>query len=226
MTGAGDAIGQVLPAAVGVAVSPLPIVAVVLMLVTPRGRATGLGFVAGWVAGLAVVGTVVLLVAGGADADDGGAPATWVSVVKLLLGALLVLVAVRQWHARPRGDEAPPMPGWMAALDRISVVKAAGIGVLLSALNPKNTLLAVGAATTVAGTGADAPAAAVSWLVFVLVATAGVATPLVLAIALGGRATHVLDELKAWMTANNAAIMAVLLLVLGAKFVGDGIAGL
>ena len=44
--------------------------------------------------------------------------------------------------------------------------------------------------------------------------------------ALGDRATKPLDELKAWMGANNAAIMAVLCLVIAAKLIGDGISGL
>ena len=45
----GEAIGQLLPFAVGVAISPLPIVAVVLMLVTPRARSNGPAFLAGWI---------------------------------------------------------------------------------------------------------------------------------------------------------------------------------
>lgn len=43
---------------------------------------------------------------------------------------------------------------------------------------------------------------------------------------MGDRAAEVLDELKTWLIHNNAAIMAVLLLVLGAKMLGDGIAAL
>ena len=65
----GEAIGQMLPAAVGVAISPLPIVAVVLMLVTPRGRVNGPAFVLGWMLGLAVVGAIVLGVASGVSAS-------------------------------------------------------------------------------------------------------------------------------------------------------------
>jgi threonine/homoserine/homoserine lactone efflux protein len=100
-----EAIGQVLSLAVGVAISPVPIIAVVLMLATPRARANGLAFVLGWIAGLAVVGTIVLLVSSGASASENGQPATWVSVLELVLGALLLMVAVRQWRGRPRAGE-------------------------------------------------------------------------------------------------------------------------
>jgi threonine/homoserine/homoserine lactone efflux protein len=94
----GQAIGQVLSFGVGVALSPLPIVAVVLMLATPKGRINGLAFLAGWVAGIVVVGTIVLLVSSGASASKHGAPATWVSIVKIVLGVLLLLLAVRLWR--------------------------------------------------------------------------------------------------------------------------------
>jgi len=43
---------------------------------------------------------------------------------------------------------------------------------------------------------------------------------------MGERAAHVLDGLKTWMVQNNAVIMAVLLLVIGAKMIGDGITAL
>jgi len=44
----GQAIGSVLPLALGVALSPIPIVAVVLMLTPPRGKINGPAFVVGW----------------------------------------------------------------------------------------------------------------------------------------------------------------------------------
>ena len=222
----GEAIGQMLPAAVGVALSPLPIVAVVLMLVSRRGRVNGPAFVLGWVVGLSVLGALVLSVAGGADASDGGQPATWVSVLKLVLGALLLLVAVKQWRGRPRDPGALTTPKWMSALDTFTPVKAAGAGALLSGLNPKNTLLAIGGATAIAGTGIPAGEQAVAYAIFVVIATAGVGAPVVVSAVMGDRSRDLLDRLKNWMSTHNAVIMAVLLLVLGTKLVGDGISGL
>jgi len=149
----GEGVGQVLSFGVGVALSPVPIIAVVLMLATPRGRVNGPAFLAGWVVGLAVVGTVVLLVASGGDASQAGAPADWVSVLKLVLGVLLLGLAVRQWRGRPRGDQMPELPGWMKTVDTFTPTRAAGIAVALSAVNPKNLILTVGAAAAIAQTG-------------------------------------------------------------------------
>jgi hypothetical protein len=44
--------------------------------------------------------------------------------------------------------------------------------------------------------------------------------------AMGERAKRLLDELKGWMGAHNAAIMAVLCLVIGVKLIGDGMSAL
>jgi threonine/homoserine/homoserine lactone efflux protein len=222
----GAAIGQVLSFAVGVAISPIPIVAVVLMLATPRGRLNGPTFVAGWVVGLAVLGAIVLLASSGAGASEGGQPATWVSWLKIALGALALLVAIKQWRDRPHRGEAPATPAWMQAIDRFTPVRSAAVGAALAAVNPKNLLLTLGAAAAIAQTGIAAGEQAVALAVFVVIATLGVGAPVAIYLALGSRSARLLGELREWMTHNNAAIMAVLLLVIGAKLVGDGITGL
>src|SRR4051812_29030546 len=106
-----------LPAAIGVAISPLPIVAMVLFLVTPRGRVNGPAFLLGWLVGLAILGAIVLALSDGADASEGGGPATWVSWLKLALGLLLLLLAVKQWRGRPKVGAETEMLRWMGALD-------------------------------------------------------------------------------------------------------------
>ena len=222
-----EAIGQVLSLGVGVAVSPIPIIAVVLMLATPRARSNGPAFVLGWVVGLTIVGTVVLLVSGGADASSDGEPAAWVSVLELVLGLLLLLYAVRGWRGRPRrGDHEAALPTWMQTIDAFSAPKALAMGVLLSGVNPKNLILTVAAAAAIAQTGIDTGKQAIALAVFILIGTVSVAAPVVVYFALGTRSREILDGMKAWMAANNAAIMAVLMLVIGIKLLGDGIAGL
>lgn len=221
----GQAIGQVLALGVGVALSPIPIVAVVLMLGTPRARSNGPAFVAGWIAGLAVVGTIVLLASGGAGAAEKGQPADWVNVLKLALGLLLLRIAARQWRGRARGGDEPELPSWLQAIDRFTTARAATFGVVLSAVNPKNLLLTVGAAAAIAQTGLSAGKQAVALAVFVAIGTVGTGLPLLVYLASEERSRAFLDQLKGWMARNDAVIMAVLCLLLGAKLIGDGISG-
>ena len=222
----GQAIGQVLTFGVGVALSPIPIIAVVLMLATPDGRVNGPAFIAGWIVGLAVAGTILLLAASGGEASSGGAPADWVSVVKLALGVLLLLLAARQWQARPHGDAEPQLPAWMKTIDTFKAPKAAGMAVLLSALNPKNLILVAGAAAAIAQTGASSGDQAVALAVFVLLGTLGPGIPVAIYFLMRDRAAQILDGLRGWMARENTTIMAVLCLIIGAKLIGDAISAL
>jgi threonine/homoserine/homoserine lactone efflux protein len=222
----GQAIGQVLSLGIGVALSPAPIIAVVLMLAGPRGRANGPAFLAGWVVGIAALGTIVLLVASSASASERGGPATWVSIVKIILGLLLVLLAVRQWRGRPRGDASPELPKWMKTVDTFTPGRSVAMGATLSSVNPKNLLLVVGAATAIAQTGASTGDQTVALIVFIAIATLGVGAPVAIYYLMGDRATKILADLHDWMARENATIMAVICLIIGAKLIGDAISAL
>jgi threonine/homoserine/homoserine lactone efflux protein len=221
----GQAIGEVLPLAIGVALSPVPIIAIILMLGTPYARSTGPAFTVGWLAGLAIAGGLVLAFASG-SADDSGEPAGWVGALKLVLGLVFLLLAAKQWHGRPRPGQEAAMPKWMREIDTFTAGKAVAMGVLLSAVNPKNLALTIAAATVIAQATLTDGQAAVTLAVFVLVGSLTILAPLGLYFALGAKAAHPLEELQGWMAAHNAAIMTVLFLVLGAKLAGDGIGSL
>jgi hypothetical protein len=222
----GKAIGGSLPMAVGIALSPIPIIAVVLMLTSRRAKVNGPVFVLGWLLGLGVVGTIVLALAGPAGASESGSPATWVSWVKIALGVLLLLVAARQFRSRPHGDEQPHMPKWMATIDKTTPPAALGLAAVMSGANPKNLLLAVAGAAAIAGTGIPGGQQAIAYLIFALIGTLGVGIPVGIYFAMGKRSEKLLTGLKDWMSAYNAVIMSVLCLVIAAKLIGDGISGL
>ena len=196
------------------------------MLTTRRARSNGPAFVLGWLVGLGVVGAVVLLLADPAGASEGAQPATWVSWLKLVLGVLLLLVAVRQFRGRPHEGEEAPLPKWMGAIDGFTPVQSLGGGAALAGANPKNLLLAIGAAAVIAETGIPGGEQAIAYAVFAVLGTVGVGVPLVLYFAMGERSTELLRGMKDWMGQNNAVIMAVLCLVIGMKLIGDALGGL
>src|SRR5262245_13710997 len=116
----GEAIAQVLPLALGVALSPIPIVAIVLMLAAKRASLNGTAFVAGWLVGLVLVGAIVFTVAGPQAGDTQLVPATWINAVELVIGGFLLCLAAEQWRARPAAGRAPMSPKWLDALDKLS----------------------------------------------------------------------------------------------------------
>ena len=121
----GQAIGDLLPSAVGVALSPVPIIAVILMLGTPRARTNGPAFGLGWVVGLVVVSVIVVLVASGSDDPDSGS-STAVDWIELLFGLAFLVLAFGQWRKRPQPGHEPEMPKWMAAVDMLKPASFCG----------------------------------------------------------------------------------------------------
>jgi hypothetical protein len=215
----GEAIGQILGLAVGVAISPVPIIALILMLFSTSAASNSLSFLVGWLAGLTGVSIVVLAIGiegSDGDADSGG-------VVKILIGVVFLLLAVKQWRSRPVPGEEPSMPAWMASVDSFTPLKAFGLAVLLSAVNPKNLGLTIAAAATIGSVGLDTGEEAVVVAVYVILASITLIVPVLGFLAARERMTPVLDSMKSWLMANNATVMAVLFAVLGAKVLGDGI---
>lgn len=219
----GAAIGSMLGFAAGVAVSPLPIVAVILLLATPHGRRTGPAFAVGWMVGLAVLGGIVLAVAGPSDASSSSGPAAWTGWLKLVLGVALLLVSVKQWRGRPSGTVEVVTPRWMARIDGLTGVTSLGLGAVLATINPKNGALTIAAAASIAATGSSGADQVVALVVFIAVSSLGVVAPIAVFFATGDDAVATLESWRHWFLVNNSAIMAVLFFVIGAKLLGDAI---
>ncbi|GAA4476187.1 GAP family protein [Rhodococcus olei] len=220
----GTAIGDILPLALGVAISPIPIIAAILMLLTPNAGGTATSFTAGWVLGIAGGYAVLVVIASvvGLSTGSGGNPTA--ATIKIVLGVLLLLLAAKQWKSRPAPGATPEMPAWLAAIDKVTPGKAFGLGVLLSVVNPKNLLMIVGAAVAVAQLGVSGVTLTVAGVVFTVIAASTVAVPVIAYFAARDSVTGWLNNLKAWLTANNAAVMATLLLVIGVVMIGKGLA--
>ncbi len=124
----------------GITLEPFPLIAFLLILSADKGTIKGLAFILGWLACLVVVIGAVVLLTGGKPPAPSTAPSTAVLAIKLALGVVLILYAVRQERRRGRPRKTP---AWMARLDRLSVWSAAGLAAFLQPW----TLVAAGAAT-------------------------------------------------------------------------------
>ena len=217
-------IGQLLPAAVAVALSPIPIIAIVLMLGTPKARTNGPAFAAGWVAGLVVVMVVILFVAGGSDTSSTASDT--VNWLQVAIGVLFLAMARRQWSGRPKPGEEAQMPSWMATIDNVEPSRAVGLGFLLSAVNPKNLALTASAAASIAQAGLSDGDQFAAALAFVIIGSVTVAGSVLFYLVATEKAAPVLASVKDFMAAHNAVIMMVILLILGVKILGEGLGGL
>jgi Sap, sulfolipid-1-addressing protein len=217
------AVGQLLPFGVGVAISPIPITVVILMLMSRRAAANGLAFALGWVAGVTLVTVVALVVTDETSAGHATSNSTGAAVAQLILGLAFVAMAVMQW--RKRGNDGA-QPRWMTALERIGPARAAGLGLLMGGANPKNLLLSISAGLAI-GTRAPSIGGQVAAVaIFVVLASTTIAGPVGYYLASSDRARITLQSWRSWLATNNAAVLAVLLLVLGVSQLGRALPGL
>jgi threonine/homoserine/homoserine lactone efflux protein len=219
----GQGVSEVLTYAVGVAITVSAIIAVMLMLFSKRAKVNGPVFLCGWVLTLAVVSTVVYVLADQGNVDTSSGASDTVSWGKIVFGVIFLLLAVRQYRGRPAPGVEPPMPKWMAGVDTLSPGKAFGLGVLLAGVNPKNLLLTVAAAVGLAQLGLSTGDAVGSIVVFVIVGSLTVAAPVVYYLVGGEHAKTELDRMKAWLAVHNAAIMVVLFVVFGVDLIAKGL---
>jgi hypothetical protein len=220
----GQAIGNSIPLALGVAISPIPIIAVILMLLSKRAGVNSASFTLGWIVGIAGALTIVIAVAGSIGTTTDGTPSSGSSTTKIILGVLLIGLGFRDWRKRPRPGQPAPLPKWLRAMEDISPIKSLALGLALSAINPKNLIMIVGGGVAISQASASSGDRIVAAVVFVVIAASTVILPMVLKWSLGVRAQPTLDSLKAWLEANNATVMAVLFLVIGIVLIGKGMA--
>jgi hypothetical protein len=219
----GQGIGEVLTFAVAVAISPVPIIAVILMLFSQRARVNGPAFLLGWVVALAAVSTIVYVLAHDGNVATSSTASDSVSWGKIALGVVLLALAGRNWRKRPAAGTEPEMPKWMAQIDTLSPVKALGLGVLLAGVNPKNLILTAGSAAGLAQLGLSTTDVVVAIGVFVVIGSLTIAGPVVYSLVGGERSKATLDSFKAWLVVHNAAVMAVLFLVFGVDLIAKGL---
>lgn len=219
----GSIIGDILTSALGIALSPIPLLAAITLVLSPRGNAAGLGFLGGWLIGVILPVVLITTVTGLLPGSEPDASRPVAATILLLLGALLLYLAAGEWRVRPQPGRAPVLPRWVAALDTMTVPQGLALGFGLAAASPKNLALGVAAGLTIGGAGFGLREVLLVILVFVLIAASSM-----LIVVVGGMAAvepwrRPLVELRDWLGRNSATILAVLFLVLGVSLVGAGI---
>ena len=130
--------GEILPLAVGVALSPLPIIAV-LLLNSPQTPASPPAFLAGRLLSVIVIVAFCAVVID--VAVEEGETAPFVSVIRILVGIALVVLAATKWRKRPGKNADVELPRWMAMVDGAGPARSFGLALLLSVTNLKELLV-------------------------------------------------------------------------------------
>jgi hypothetical protein len=214
-------VADVLPLAIAIAASPFPVIPAILLLFTPRARATASAFLAGWLAGVALLTAVFVMVADLIELLD--EPPMWLSWTRIGLGAALLVWGAIQWRGRKTAKDAP---AWMDTLETAGPSKATRLALLLSAANPKIIILAAAGGLTIGTLEYSPVGEAVAVVAFALVGSVSVAVPVLGFLLLGDRVLGPLGKARDWLQRNNAAIMAAVFVVLGIALLVKGLTSL
>jgi threonine/homoserine/homoserine lactone efflux protein len=219
-------LGEILPLVIVVAVSPINIVASILLLFSKRPIANASSYLIGFLLGVAAVlsGLTALADAIGLEPDSNRSRGA--SALLLALGVGLLVVAVRKFAHLPGPDHQLDSPKWMTGIADFGGGRSFLVGVLVGALNPKNIAVAVASGVVIA-TG-ELPVAQQIWVIaiYACIVSLGVAAPIVAAAVLGDRSEGVLTGWREWLDRNNGTVMAVIYLFFGVILLGKGIAGI
>ncbi len=219
-------IGEILPLVIVVAVSPINIVAAILLLFSKRPIANASSYLVGFMVGVAAVVSGITALADAIGLDPDSDRSRGASALLLALGVLLLVVAVRKLAHRPGPDEQPETPKWMQGIGDFNAGRSLLAGLAVGALNPKNIAVAVASGVVIANGELPAGQQIVVLAIYTILVSLGVAAPIVTAVALGDRSESVLTAWKDWLDRNNGTVMAVIYLFFGVILVGKGIAGI
>jgi hypothetical protein len=202
-----------------ISLSPITVIPAVLVLQAPRPRPTGLAFLSGWVLGLAAL-TALSVGASGLLGGLDKAPPRWASWLRVVLGSALILYGIYQWLTRHRHTESP---AWMRSFATITPVRAGLTAFVLVVIRPDVLLICVPAGLAIGGGGLGVTGDWIAAAIFVAIAASSVAIPILAYAAAGHRLDDTLARLKDWMDKNTAALMAAVLVVVGALVLYHGI---
>jgi hypothetical protein len=215
-------VGLMLPFATAVALSPVPIAAVILAALSLHPGLGGRLFVAGWALGLVVALVVLALVIGLLDlAADGRA-----ELVRIALGGLALLFALERAGAGRDTGYDHDAATWVGGLDRLPADRAFAMGVVQAALDPRKVVVIAAVAMVFSAGQLSLGESAIASVLFAVIGSVGVALPLVMSHGAGSTGRARLEAVRGRLVEDNTTIQAVALLLLGALLVGQGLAGL
>ncbi|HZA32759.1 MAG TPA: GAP family protein [Propionibacteriaceae bacterium] len=219
-----QAVGHLLPIAVALAVSSVPIMVMIMILLSPRRNVSALPFLLGWVIGIALV---VFLSALGANALP-EAPRrvqdTLAAVLEIVIGAVLICGAVISFLWRSRSQTAG-VPNWLRSVDSFGPLSSFAVAVVLN-FRPKGLVLGVAAGLVLRGASLRPWETAVGIAIYTVLAASTVVVPIIATLLAPHRVEPRLVAAQAWLTKNGGIVAALILFMIGVVILGDGLAGL
>jgi uncharacterized membrane protein len=195
---------------------------VLALVLGDRPLRTGCWFYAGALTATLAVGVVAAFVIGDVAASDTSTPKTWVAVLDVIAGVLLALYVLRLMRRPANPERAAGMIERMSKVASSPAIAIVAAGATLA--NPGGFIPL--ALKDISETNPSAAEYLAQWVVFSLLALLPLAVALVMLRVARERTVRVLTAARGWLERHARTIAAVILLLLAASLVRNGIAGL
>jgi hypothetical protein len=222
-----DLILTLIPLGLFVALSPVPIVAVILLLGTKHPIINALAFTAGWIAVIVAIGAIGLATLSAEDFHHGSGASRGVAAFELVAGIALLFLALRRARSAPAAPPDDAKPHWMSRVEGLNPATALIAGAAFFLVNIGDVIVAVAATVSIlkAEVSLSLGESIAALAVFAFVGSLTLLLPVALYAATPERAAAVLDRCKAWLSVPQNTVTAVIVLI-GVLLVINGIRGL
>lgn len=214
-------IGQLLPIAVAAAVSSVPIMAMILILLSPRRAQSAVPFLLGWVLGIAATVSLCALGSRVIPTSRGDRPDVALGVAEMIVGVAMLGVAVAAWRRAGR-QTSLPMPRWLRTIGSLGGWSAFGVAVLLN-VRPKGLLLAFAAGLVLRGATLTIVDSAIAITVYTAIAASTIAVPIVMTLVSPARMEGRLVLTQEWLERHHTAVSSTILVMIGFIAIGNGL---
>lgn len=206
------ALARLAAPALMVALSPVPIVvALVLLVHNDRPHSSSLAYLLGRVISVAALTTAFVRAPGLLRGLMGPAP-LWADWLVIAAGAALMALGARAWWRRYGPAD---QPAWEGRIGRITPTVAAAIGIFPMLANPKVLAASAAAGAEIATVPVTAAGAVAAIAYYAALANSTVAAPVLVYLVAGSRIDPHLDRIRRWIQARRRAMTAAALVVLG-----------
>jgi Sap, sulfolipid-1-addressing protein len=213
-----QAIGHILPIAVAVAVSSVPIMATVLILLSPNRVRSAVPFLIGWVLGLVVVVTAFALLA--QTVPTPRHPQVALAIAEIVIGAAIMTLAAITWR---QGPPAPARePRWRRAVGSLGPWASFGFAFVLN-LRPKGVLLAAATGLVIRADGVSVAESAIVIGVYTVISSTTVAGPVIATLVAPEKTKGWLLSTQHWLDENSRVVAVMIMLIIGVALIGNAI---
>jgi hypothetical protein len=196
---------------------------VLVLVLGDRPLRTGLWFYIGALGATLGIGIVAAFVLGDAAADrTPSSPKTWVAIIDVVAGALLLAYVLTALRKPPNPKRAASMIAQMQKVASSPAVAIVGAGAALA--NP-GAFIPI-ALKNISELDPTASEYIVNWVFFALVSLLPLAVAIVLLLIARGWAERLLQGVRRWLERNARTVAALILVLLAASLIRNGIAGL